>query len=280
MKRKNFGIGLLLLTTMVVLTGIPGAMAQSQYATALQTDYGISSCSTCHVDFNSPPTLTTYGNLFSSVSTHSSDPSGALCSIGAPPGATTNNCPKPSDTTPPVITLAGSNPVTLTVGTSYTDAGATAVDAVDGNVAVTTTGSVNTNLVGTYTITYTAKDKTGNTATATRTVNVVAAKDTTPPVITLAGSNPVTITVGTSYTDAGATAVDAVDGNVAVTTTGSVNTNVVGAYTITYTAADKSGNTATATRMVNVVTSSPTTPPSTDHEDEHEYDHEHEEEHD
>ncbi len=73
MNRKNFGIGLLLLTTIAVLAGIPGAMAQSQYATALQTDYGISSCSTCHVNFNSPPTLTTYGNLFNGVSTHSSD---------------------------------------------------------------------------------------------------------------------------------------------------------------------------------------------------------------
>jgi hypothetical protein len=158
----------------------------------------------------------------------------------------------PADTTPPVITVNGSNPANITVGTAYIDAGATAVDAVDGSVPVTTTGTVNTNVIGAYTLTYTATDKSGNTATATRTVNVVPAKDTTPPVITVNGSNPVTIALGSTYKDAGATAVDAVDGSVPVTTTGTVNTNVVGTYILTYTATDKSGNTATATRTVNV----------------------------
>jgi hypothetical protein len=42
-------------------------------------------------------------------------------------------------------------------------------------------GTVNADVVGTYTITYSAADASGNNATATRTVNVV---DTTPPVIT------------------------------------------------------------------------------------------------
>src|SRR5207245_331487 len=39
-----------------------------------------------------------------------------------------NNPPPIADTTPPVITLLGSNPVTVQVGSSYTDAGATASD--------------------------------------------------------------------------------------------------------------------------------------------------------
>ncbi len=43
-----------------------------------------------------------------------------------------------------------------------------------------------------------------------RTVDVV---DTTAPVITLLGSDPVTVEVGTTYTDAGATATDIGDGN-------------------------------------------------------------------
>jgi len=162
--------------------------------------------------------------------------------------------PVPPDTTPPVITVNGLNPVNITVGTTYIDAGAVAVDAVDGSVAVVTTGSVNTKKAGTYTITYTSTDKAGNKATAIRIVNVVKSlTDTIHPVITINGLNPVNITVGTTYIDAGAVAVDAVDGSVAVVATGSVNTKKAGTYTITYTAADKAGNKATATRTVNVV---------------------------
>ena len=63
----------------------------------------------------------------------------------------------------------------------------------------------------TYTITYSATDAAGNTGTATRTVNVV---DTTAPVITIIGDNPVTVEQGSSYVDAGATA----DGGETVTT--------------------------------------------------------------
>ncbi len=76
------------------------------------------------------------------------------------------------DTTSPVITVTGNNPETVIQDSTYNDAGATALDDVDGPVTVTTTGSVDTSTVGTYTITYTATDAAGNTATATRTVNV------------------------------------------------------------------------------------------------------------
>ncbi|HOK89295.1 MAG TPA: DUF5011 domain-containing protein, partial [Candidatus Hydrogenedentes bacterium] len=154
------------------------------------------------------------------------------------------------DTTAPVLTLNGSSVMTIQCGSTFTDPGATAVDACTGNRTVNVSGTVNTAVVGTYTRTYTANDGNGNTATTTRTVNVV---DTTAPVITLNGSNPVSVQCGTSYTDAGATAVDACTGNRTVTTSGSVNTSVVGTYTITYSANDGNGNTATATRTVNVV---------------------------
>ena len=78
-----------------------------------------------------------------------------------------------SDTTPPIITLKGNATVTITQGTTYTDAGATAKDNVDGTVQVVTTGSVDSSKVGTYTITYTTTDKAGNRATKKRTVKVV-----------------------------------------------------------------------------------------------------------
>ena len=83
----------------------------------------------------------------------------------------------PPDTAFPVITILGDNPATVELGSTYTDAGATS----DGGETVSSSGSVDTNTVGTYTITYSASDAAGNTSTVTRTVNVV---DTTPPVIT------------------------------------------------------------------------------------------------
>ncbi|MFA5246466.1 MAG: immunoglobulin-like domain-containing protein, partial [Candidatus Micrarchaeia archaeon] len=154
------------------------------------------------------------------------------------------------DTTAPIITILGSNPATVEAKTAYADAGATALDAVDGMVPVVASGTVNTDVLGEYTITYTATDESGNTATATRTVNVV---DTTAPSITILGSNPDFSEVNTEYADAGATAFDAVDGIAIVVATGSVNINAIGSNTITYTASDSHGNTATATRVVNVV---------------------------
>lgn len=81
---------------------------------------------------------------------------------------------------PPVITILGDNPVDVVQNSVYTDAGATALDDVDGSVTVQTTGTVDTSVVGTYTIIYTAIDSAGNAATAERTVNVIA--DTTPTV--------------------------------------------------------------------------------------------------
>ncbi len=77
------------------------------------------------------------------------------------------------DTTAPVITLNGNNPVTIYRNESYEDAGATATDNVNGAVFVTTVNPVNTSTIDVYTITYTAKDSANNTATATRTVNVI-----------------------------------------------------------------------------------------------------------
>ncbi len=81
------------------------------------------------------------------------------------------------DTTPPVITLQGSNPITLTKGVdTFTEPGATANDNEDGNITPVIVGgdTVNTAIAGTYVITYNVSDIAGNPAvTATRTVIVV-----------------------------------------------------------------------------------------------------------
>jgi Bacterial surface protein, Ig-like domain/HYR domain len=157
------------------------------------------------------------------------------------------------DNTPPTLTLNGANPLTVECHTTFIDPGATASDNCAGNVPVTASGTVDANTPGTYTITYNATDSAGNAATAvTRTVNVV---DTLAPTVTLVGANPLTVECHTSFTDPGATANDACAGDLtsALTVTGSVNPNAVGAYTLTYTVNDGHGHTATATRTVNVV---------------------------
>jgi len=159
------------------------------------------------------------------------------------------------DTTIPVIALLGDATVTIEVGTNYTDAGATATDNYDENITdnITIVNSVNTNVVGSYTVTYNVSDTAGNSAAqVTRTVNV---EDTTIPVITLVGDATVTIEVGTNYTDAGATASDNYDGDITnnITIVNSVDTSVVGSYTVTYNVSDAAGNAATQiTRTVNV----------------------------
>jgi hypothetical protein len=156
-----------------------------------------------------------------------------------------------SSTVKPVITLIGSATVTVEAGSSYTDAGVTASDSLDGDLtgSVVATNTVDMNTPGTYTLTYSATDAAGNTTTAIRTVTVA---DTTAPVITLNGSGTVTHEAATNYTDAGASSVDAVDGSVTVTTSGSVDVGTPAIYTLTYSATDAAGNTITATRTVTV----------------------------
>ena len=159
------------------------------------------------------------------------------------------------DTTAPVITLLGDDTVTVEVGSVYTDAGATAIDNYDGDItsSIVTVNPVDTNAVGTYIVTYNVSDVSGNAALeVTRTVNVV---DTTLPVITLLGDNPATIEAGDTYTDAGATATDTYDGDVtsSIFTVSTVNTAIVGVYTVTYNVSDASGNAAVELiRTVNV----------------------------
>jgi VCBS repeat-containing protein len=236
------------------------------------------------------------------------------------------------DTLPPEITLNGSAGVTIEAGTAYADAGATAKDTLDGNVAVIVNNTVNTNEPGAYTVEYSAKDEAGNSDSAIRTVLVVdntppeivlvgsatetieatlegnyvddgatcqdgiegnisqnvevsgdvvnlskpgsyvirykcqdsagnqadqvtrtvIVQDTLPPEITMNGSTEVTIEAGTVYADAGATAKDTLDGNVAVIVNNTVNTNEPGAYTVEYSAKDEAGNSVTTSRQVNV----------------------------
>ena len=107
---------------------------------------------------------------------------------------------------------------------------------------------------GSYVVTYDVIDAAGNPATqVTRTVNVV---DTTPPVITLLGADPVTHEAATPFTDPGATASDSVDGDItaSIVPGGSVAASTPGTYILTYDVSDTADNSAAqVTRTVDVV---------------------------
>ena len=159
----------------------------------------------------------------------------------------------------PEITLRGDASETVEAGGGWWGAGATARDTNGTYLEVTITGSVDTSVPGTYTLTYNATDATGNAATAvTRTVIVV---DTTAPTITLNGDASVTVETGAEYEDKGATSSDIVDGDRdLVVTSISLNGTEVdsvdtsGTYTLTYTAKDAAENPAVpVTRTVIVL---------------------------
>jgi len=82
------------------------------------------------------------------------------------------------DAVPPVLTLLGEALVEIPSGNSYTDAGATAEDNIDGDISasVVVTAAVNTAIVGDYIVTYNVTDLAGNDAAPiTRTVRVTPA---------------------------------------------------------------------------------------------------------
>ena len=173
------------------------------------------------------------------------------------------------DSTPPTITA----PLDVAVNTG---AGAASCDTVVSNATLGTASASdncagvnvarspagNTFAVGTTDVIWTATDAAGNTATATQHVTV---NDNTVPTITAPANK-------TLYTGAGATSCDvtvsdldttlgtatAADNCPGVTwARGGGNVFPLGATTVTYTATDAHGNTASANQTVTVVDNTP-----------------------
>ena len=138
---------------------------------------------------------------------------------------------------------------------TYTDPGATVSDNYDSGLAYNVDLSViDTSTLGTYTLTYSATDSSGNQADPVyRTVEVV---DTTVPIITILGSSVMNVEASQSpFDDPGFTASDSFQGNItsSVVTTGVVDMQSLGTYTLRYNVTDNSGNAADEkTRIVNV----------------------------
>lgn len=204
------------------------------------------------------------------------------------------------DTEKPVIKLFGDEKITLTVGDTYEELKATAMDNVDGDLTdkIVISGDVDTTKAGTYTVTYTVKDSSKNKATKERIIVVEEKKeepeptptpqptptptptptpqptptrDTTKPIITFNNSLMQKIYTGNkadiSYAGIyGYSAWDNVDGNITsrVSITGDTGIiNTPGNYNLHYSVSDSSGNTTTTTRQFiveKIVNPIPVTP--------------------
>ncbi|ERJ11895.1 immunoglobulin-like domain-containing protein [Haloplasma contractile] len=128
-------------------------------------------------------------------------------------------------------------------------------DNYDGTIELTLenvdTTQVDMNTIGTFTVTYTVSDTSGNTTIVAINVTI---EDMTPPIITLNGETELYIHLGTSYTEPGATAYDETDGDLTlnIMIEGTVDPNLVGTYTISYTVSDEALNLTTVTRTIHV----------------------------
>jgi len=162
-----------------------------------------------------------------------------------------------SDLNGPVISGTPSNTTveaTSASGATVNYSQPTANDNVDGSVAVLCTpASGSTFAFGTTPIACTSTDSASNHSNSSFNVTV---QDTTVPVITLTGSSTINLIIAASYTDAGATASDNIDGDITshiVVAGDIVNTALAGTYVITYNVSDAHSNAAVqVARTVNV----------------------------
>jgi hypothetical protein len=159
------------------------------------------------------------------------------------------------DIVKPVITLNGSQTVYLEVGNSYNEAGATAIDNLEGNIShrISITNSVDTSKIGAYPVAYNVCDSVGNCADEVIRW-VVITEDKTPPVITLIGNSPHIANVNIPFIDPGYQAWDNSLGDITdrVVVSGALDVYTIGEYELTYSVEDDQGYITTASRKIRV----------------------------
>ena len=149
----------------------------------------------------------------------------------------------------PTISVTGTNPLSLYAnnGTSYSDAGATAVDARSNTVSVTTSSNnVNQASAGSYTVSYSATDSAGNTTTASRTVTVTAP----------GGGGPI---VGSFGSSGGGSLIPVLPGTTPISQTSAPGVNPSGATSTPVTVAQLQQQLATLVAQLAALTGGSTT---------------------
>ena len=161
------------------------------------------------------------------------------------------------DTIKPVITLIGPSTIIHEKGFTFEDTyGASASDlsgVEDLTNDIITTTNVNTEIIGSYTITYNVSDIGNNQAdTVTRTVIV---QDTTAPLVSLVGDSIINLPLGSTYIDEGYSATDYPYNtdvtNDVIVTNNYIDNSKTTTYSIDYNITDACNNTATYYRYIN-----------------------------
>ena len=175
------------------------------------------------------------------------------------------------DMTKPTITLIGDDILYFEYKEMYIDQGAWFDDNYDGRYKIYATkvifqakgsmdmvevSSVDTSILGTYYLTYSQSDSSGNPPEEDAT-RIVIVQDTTPPVITLLGSNPYILRYGTTYVDPGYKVIDNYDGDITnnpdLVSVVEVIGDTLGTYYVYYRAKDTNGNYVEITREVVIL---------------------------
>ena len=155
------------------------------------------------------------------------------------------------DNISPIIQLIGDASVSVNQGGAYNEQGARIIDSGVDIGAATPSGTVDVNTPGTYIITYSGTDAAGNAATLITRIVVVV--DNILPIIQLIGDVSVSVNKGDAYNEQGARIIDSGVDIGAATSSGTVDVNTLGTYTITYSGTDTAGNAATPITRTVVV---------------------------
>ena len=180
------------------------------------------------------------------------------------------------DSSSPVMTLLSDpsnikSPIIMKVGDPYIEYGATSFNVEYDALPITIVSDVCTNIVGRYSVVYTSV----NGEFVSQRTRIVIVEDSTPPIITLLPdpygvTSPIILELGLVFTDPGVNVSDNYDspeninishsyllnGNSVsdpITIVTDICTNIVGNYTITYTASDLCNNAFSISREVIVV---------------------------
>jgi len=167
--------------------------------------------------------------------------------------ATCNQSVIVRDREAPVVTLLGDNPLVMECHTEFSDPGAIAPDNCADNTAppiIMGSGNVNSNVVGSYLLTYTAVDPSGNTGTVTRAVAVI---DTIAPLLVTSNQVVVHKCDGTVYYTLPAVSDQCDAAPVLQCTPPSGSQLGPGIHTINCTATDATGNSTNASFTVKAL---------------------------